>query len=1376
MIAQGRKSDAMQSQVQQLLAGLTQSRQSQATPPQQSVAAQWRSLVASAQRSGSSQQASTPAWADATGGPGTATGALTRLSQPAALPPITASEVQAPSAAVRVSSRSFLSSTAASPAGAKQAAEAGRQPPQQTVRNLPQVAPPMCQPQADIQMAEQHEQHHEELPEERQDASLPGMPPVAMLREEQQATLPALAAVAAEEAASQGCTAGLLATEVLSPSKATALPGVGGPSGPVAVHGGEAGLEAAQAPMPSKLTTSRDVGGLSCLLPSHSAAAEGPPAKPSSRDSISIDIVGLSPQHLSQPAPAEAPAGGSNVSFSFERGRLGRAAAAPPAAEGPPAKPSSKDSFSVDILGPGSPIASQLAPADAPAVSPTNAAAASPAQTAPEAFPEDAVSAPLAGQPSTCITRKRKAAALAEAREFALVPPIKPDLAIGCDDASSPPLTAADAGNAATAARMQSDKGPAKGHQAIHASSAQGQGKLEEAEQSAAAAPLKRARHGASGKNARLRKELRLMDADASSMQMLRGSDQGSSHVATTRQRAQASRPVRELRSRQVPVRGNPPATGSPGANRLQAERVALSTKNAAASKQRGPARRGSAALDAAHGTVVKKAQRKSKQGMQPGTIGEEPAPSAGHPVAMQLNDCPDAAQPSASPEHITQQPQQAQRKRGSKELQGLLDAATDIPSKQVNDTPLHLQAQGRRRALGTLRTPAAKAPTSLRKGKPKRPPMPKPAVMRGFKELKALFEDAAFTTRSASLLEPEQAPEPQPVSTARRSGRSAAGGASSAVQGPVTAPKPQGSSADRGIASSGGMITPLDTSAARMRTRRAQQRAAVQRQPVAQRRGHGHGRKHGQGQKLPPSPTPKPRRPVSVSTPHARQAAQAQAAGTPAAVREPLGGTKRLTCSRAQPISGLLVSGHGHRMDGSASASACGKAKKQTRRAALARAPLGRKLTARRSTAKPLRKRSAGEALGGPCTSSGAGAPCSALKEEASMPDAQQEDGSTSRRSKRAAAGANLQQVLQRVKHSGLLPGTRLIQRSSKAKSGDQVMHSARQRLGTAAGKRGAVQKSAASRPESVSQRPMREAALGVRRLLDVQKLPFAAAEALARKIQPTPSDAPWAQKRARTDRHLGSVQRQRPSAALWHKSAEAGEHAADVYKKPVSPVLQPVWWIPPLQSMQPEARQAGALTALPEPRVAQPLPRSPGAARLMYAGMLQGTAMMEAPRAVWPPGQPSAGHLQQGPSMQAAQPRLPKTPLQRAKEAQKPTLGSQIRQGPQIAHSSHVPKSVPKPSKATGSGPPGRKPGPLLSSAKHSPGGPLGSSSPQRLVPPAQAASPREQASPLAQIKHSGFHIRSAFNACLQHSHTADQYNVALCILLGLDCKGVA
>ena len=250
-----------------------------------------------------------------------------------------------------------------------------------------------------------------------------------------------------------------------------------------------------------------------------------------------------------------------------------------------------------------------------------------------------------------------------------------------------------------------------------------------------------------SRKIARLEKTLKQINANA--LSLLSCSGGRPLQTAVTRQQSRKSKPGRVLRGRQIPCKAA--ASASPGGvpNALPEVKVLLELAAAHVRPERSCAGSVSASMGC-KGRVGGRGEV-SGQPAQPGIVKEQHAlPEKPPAEGSGLPQMPVAtAAVQAGPTQHAQQARPAVKPiRGSRELNTLLQAAAALPMRSASAAPLCGLAAGRTRARPEVQPAAACAlPCTSADGAPE-PPRPK--LAKGSRELKALSMDVPSSAAPA--------------------------------------------------------------------------------------------------------------------------------------------------------------------------------------------------------------------------------------------------------------------------------------------------------------------------------------------------------------------------------------------------------------------------------------------------------------------------------------------------------------------------------------------------------------------------------------------------------------------------------------------------
>ena len=587
--------------------------------------------------------------------------------------------------------------------------------------------------------------------------------------------------------------------------------------------------------------------------------------------------------------------------------------------------------------------------------------------------------------------------------------------------------------------------------------------------------------------------------------------------------------------------------------------------------------------------------------------------------------------------------------RKPNRELARLLHAAADVPPKDASSAPLYLGAT-RRANAGSQQKPSlevnAPAPVQAQAEAPSRPkPMPK--SMRGFRELAALHD--GLLVQAPSQPRRRHAVKLEQAETAGQGPLPTALVPAGAEQANKAKRKPSGGR-ERRWAASGQPIGQLGRRAAQ--TRRAGQLAAVQSGGIAKRTRQrdlslaGPATMASSGQQ-------------TSSKPHVKQTARKQT-GNPALIAQ--ASPVKLTARKASRASAKAVR---------ASAAAPSKVHKGIARVA-ARGP----------------HMHGGTAEGqGSVTSQGAG-------------DPKEPNEAAARRSKRTAAGGRLRQVLKRVKNPIQAAKAELMQsRAARVNLLRQKVPGRpaqpQQPLRPLPQEEGQSPSSGTACNWGGSQRPRREASLGVQRLVEAYKLPWNIPESSAGKRPHHSVGSAWPHKKARSDPLPGRAKAQHRSAAVGSRPGWGTETAAQLLghsipsmeqgsgvpavQAPGSPAM-PGWSLPapqvdPHRLLRPQ--QAFTVVRPSEP---EPLPRHLGAIAFKHAAYVASRGGTAAPRVAaadgaWSPQEERLGVIQRARSQRAARASMPSRPGQQAPVPGQPMAPKHMRQTAGPARGMHVP-----------------------------------------------------------------------------------------------------
>ena len=840
--------------------------------------------------------------------------------------------------------------------------------------------------------------------------------------------------------------------------------------------------------------------------------------------------------------------------------------------------------------------------------------------------------------------------------------------------------------------------------------------KREAGQQSAAACTGKRprgAQQGASSKQLKLQRTLRELDVDPSSSSLtLSASEWLSAQPVKTRQQALAGQQLRKLRGRQIPVPGRASSAagskGRAGSGVLAASSpppsIALAergqhtqAKDATAGAQEiaeAAAEHASGDEEAVQQQSVSEYQaRKTVNFQEPAQPAEQAAPPHMEPQkgSRELNSLLSSAlampghqasslplrrqsagktRADSAPQPGTSEAPVSKRKKASTgELAKLLEAAAKVAPKDASSAPLHLQAQGRTRAQSTPKHSASEKPLSPRQDR--KPNRELARLLHAAAEVAPKDASSAplclGATRTAKIRSQQQASMevivPAPVQA-------------QAEASPW--PKPKSMRGLRELAAlHNGLFRQAPSQPRRRHAVKLQQAETAGQGPVLTNLVPAAAEKADEAKTKPPSSRERQWAASGQPTgqPGSRAAhRQTRRAGQLAAVQG--GGIAKRTRQRDRSLGGhALMASSGRQTSSKPHV-------KQTARKQTGGKPvlIAHKAVARKLATGPLKHCGTAEGQGS-VASQGAG-------------DPQLPNEAAARRSKRAAAGGRLRQVLKRVKNPIQAARAELMQ--SRAAQVNLL----RQRTpGRAALRPMPIEKtlSPSSGTASIwgaSQRRSREASRGVQRLVDAYKLPWNALRSSAGGKRPQQSvDSARPSKRLRSDQQPDRAEMQHRSAAaapmpgrvFEMPSMEQGSGVPVVHAPglPAMPSMQHSWSLPAPQVdtdrfLRPQ--QAFTVIGLSVP---EPLPRSPGPAAVRhaaYAARGGGTAApciaaADAARSLL---RERSGVLQRSKTQRAAGASMPDNSGQDAPAPGRPGAPKQMRQTTGPGRGMHVPAHV--------------------------------------------------------------------------------------------------
>ena len=635
--------------------------------------------------------------------------------------------------------------------------------------------------------------------------------------------------------------------------------------------------------------------------------------------------------------------------------------------------------------------------------------------------------------------------------------------------------------------------------------------------------------------------------------------------------------------------------------------------------------------------------------------------------------------------------------RKPNRELARLLHAAAEVPPRDASSAPLYLgatraaKAQSRQTASLEVNAPA---PVQAQAEAPPQPKA-KPKPVRGLRELAALCNGLSVQApiqprrRHAVKLQQAETACQNPVLTPSMP--------AVARQADMRERSPAGSR-ERQWAASGQPIGQLGSRALHRQTRRAGQLAAVQGRGITKRTKQwdlshvGHAPVASSGRQ-------------SSSKPHVKQTARKQTAlharrafhdwRVAQGNKQPGRAVPPRKAGRA-PAKGARVP-----------AAAPGEAGQPAGALPPGHAVLKRRAFAVRSTAKEAHKGIARALAKGSHKHFGAAEGLSSVGSQGSG-GPQAPGDHAARRSKRAAAGARLHQVLKQVKNPIQAARAELMQ--SRAAQRALLQRKLSGRAALAEQPLRPMPTEEAPTPSDgtacnwgASQRRSCEAFRGVQRLADAYKAPWNASRPSAGGKRPMHSvDSARPNKRPRSDQQPNHSEAQHRSAAAGPMPGLATDTAAELPAGSM-PSMEQGGGIPPVhasgvpavQSMQhgwshpaPQADAHRLLRPQQEftvirPGNPEPLPRSPGAAAFRHAAYAASKGGAAAPRIAAAEAATSllrerSRVVKRSKTQQAAPISVPGRPGQKAPAPGRPPLPKQMRQPAGPAPGMHVPAHV--------------------------------------------------------------------------------------------------
>ena len=488
--------------------------------------------------------------------------------------------------------------------------------------------------------------------------------------------------------------------------------------------------------------------------------------------------------------------------------------------------------------------------------------------------------------------------------------------------------------------------------------------------------------------------------------------------------------------------------------------------------------------------------------------------------------------------------PLSLKKDRPNRELARLLSAAAEVPPKDVSSAPLYLGPTRQAKAKSASKPVLQKITPSAGQAQAEVPLKPKP--MRGFRELAALYED--LSEPGSSQHTRRQAVKPQQAERACQISVTASQRTAAAGQGTLQERRSLGSR-KRQWAASGQGGGQLGRRATRMQSRRAGQLAALQGQCLALRtRGQNPSNckrismGSSEGQVL------------SSSKPHVKQTARKHLASKSATagqiglqnwqvksarkqlrLRVPLQASPlRMTALKAS--RGSARNARITAVNAQTSAAPHSKEQKSAAGSTPHHAVPKRKGLALRGAAGLVHRSAARTLAQTPHKQFPAAEVLSSVASQAAG-DRQQPSEAAVRRSKRAAAGGRYRQVLKQVRNP--LGAARAELKQSRAVQGELLRRMALCRPKQAEQPLSAApMQGATPLDRDSSQRPRREASVGVQRLVDACKRPWNALGASAGKQPHQRVEGTLPCKRTRSERQ--------PDLAGPHRRGVAGASMA--------------------------------------------------------------------------------------------------------------------------------------------------------------------------------------------------------------------------------------